>query len=169
MKIQILNGQTCCFSGHRPQSLPWGYNEESIECCLLKEKLHFQIKRAFQIGYNHFIIGMAQGIDMYAGEILISMKRIHPDITMEAAIPCANQTEKWPLTARDRYHHILSWCDSKVVLCEQYTPNCMQERNQYMVDKSTLLIAVWNGRPSGTGKTVSYAQQKGIKVVQINV
>ena len=37
----------------------------------------------------------------------------------------------------------------------------MEKRNRYMVDHADLLIAVWDGRPSGTGKTVQYTQQQG--------
>ena len=37
----------------------------------------------------------------------------------------------------------------------------MDKRNKYMVDQSDVIIAVWSGRPSGTGKTVTYALSKG--------
>ncbi len=33
----------------------------------------------------------------------------------------------------------------------------MMKRNKYMVDNSDYIVAVWNGTPSGTGKTVAYA------------
>ena len=36
-----------------------------------------------------------------------------------------------------------------------------------MVDLSTLVIAVYNGQKSGTKNTVEYAQQKGIKVINL--
>ena len=44
----------------------------------------------------------------------------------------------------------------------------MEKRNRYMVDHADLLIAVWDGRPSGTGKTVQYAQQQGKHVLMID-
>ena len=37
-----------------------------------------------------------------------------------------------------------------------------------MVDQADYIIAVWNGKPSGTGKTVQYAQQQGKPVRVIN-
>lgn len=33
----------------------------------------------------------------------------------------------------------------------------MMKRNKYMVDNSDYVIAVWNGKPSGTGNTVRCA------------
>ena len=46
--------------------------------------------------------------------------------------------------------------------------DCMDKRNKYMVDQSDVIIAVWSGRPSGTGKTVQYAQSQGKPIVTIN-
>lgn len=44
----------------------------------------------------------------------------------------------------------------------------MNKRNQYMVDQSDFIIAVWNGKPSGTGKTIKYAKDKNKIIVIIN-
>ena len=30
---------TCCFTGHRPDKLPWGVQEEDLRCHLLKVSL----------------------------------------------------------------------------------------------------------------------------------
>lgn len=49
-----------------------------------------------------------------------------------------------------------------------YSPECMDKRNRYMVDHADVLIAVWDGSPSGTGKTVNYALRQGKPVVVIN-
>lgn len=34
----------CAFTGHRPKSFPWKYNETAPDCVLLKEVLVEQIK-----------------------------------------------------------------------------------------------------------------------------
>ncbi len=36
-----------------------------------------------------------------------------------------------------------------------------------MVDRSSLLIAVWNGQPSETKNTIDYADRKDVKVVNV--
>jgi uncharacterized phage-like protein YoqJ len=59
-------------------------------------------------------------------------------------------------------------CDKETLLQQRYTPDCMHKRNRYMVDQADYIIAVWNGKPSGTGKTVQYAQQQGKPVRVIN-
>ena len=41
----------------------------------------------------------------------------------------------------------------------------MQERNRYMVDRSSLLLAVYDDRAGGTFSTVKYAEKKNLTIV----
>ena len=56
---------TCCFTGHRPNKLPWGSNEGDPRCLALKERLAREVEAAYDKGYRHFISGMALGCDLY--------------------------------------------------------------------------------------------------------
>jgi len=51
------------------------------------------------------------------------------------------------------------------VLQSHYSSDCMDKRNRYMVDHADFIIAVWDGRPSGTGKTVTYARGRNGKSI----
>lgn len=162
--------QCCCFTGHRPQSLPFRFNENDERCVDLKRRLKENITKLInENGVTHFISGMAIGVDMYAAEIVLELKETYPHISLEAAIPCENQSEKWNKQLRNRYMDILDKCDIRTVLQKDYTADCMHKRNRYMVDKSAFVIAVWNGKPSGTGKTVKYAEECGCEVLQIKI
>ena len=54
-------------------------------------------------GVIHFISGMAQGVDMYAAEIVLELKKQDPQITLECAIPYERQAVQWPEALRNRY------------------------------------------------------------------
>ena len=122
-------------------------------------------------GVTHFISGMALGVDFYAAELVLSLKQNYPDITLECAIPCETQASKWTEELRDRYFSIAARCDKETLLQTHYTPDCMKKRNRYMVDHADVVIAVWNGKPNGTGNTVRYAQAAGkqIRIIPPNV
>lgn len=68
-------GRTCAFTGHRPQNLPFRFNENDDRCIALKQKLRDCIVQLIeQEGVRHFISGMAIGVDMYAAEIVLELK-----------------------------------------------------------------------------------------------
>ena len=46
---------------------------------------------------------MAQGVDMYAAEIVLELKKQDPQITLECAIPYERQAVRWPEALRNRY------------------------------------------------------------------
>lgn len=159
--------KTCCFTGHRPQTL--GFGEKTKKCDNLKEQIRTEIVKLIENeGVRHFISGMAVGVDTYAAKIVLELKKSYPDVTLECAIPCENQAEKWHEPERNTYFDIIEHCDKETLLQKQYTPDCMQKRNEYMVDHSDFVIAVWNGKPSGTGNTVNYAKLKNKRIVIIN-
>ena len=115
----------------------------------------------FRSGVTHFISGMALGVELYAAEIVLELKEQYPQIALECAIPYERQAVRWPAALRERYFSIASRCDKETMLQRQYTRDCMKKRNQYMVDCAEIVLAVWNGEPSGTGQTVWYAKEKG--------
>ncbi len=152
--------KTCMFTGHRPQSLPFRFNENDPRCYELKKHLRDLIHSKIMDGVTHFLSGMALGIDSYAAEIVLDFQKEFPDVTIDAIIPCANQFCKWNEKQISRYNEILKKCNRKIVLQETYTADCMEKRNHYMVDNSDYVIAVWNGTSSGTSKTIRYAMSK---------
>ncbi len=152
--------QTCCFTGHRPQNLPWRFDESDPRCLALKVRLKKAIQQVIEHSVIHFITGMALGVDQWAAELVIELKQAHSDrgITLEAVLPCEDQTKKWRREEIERYREILKRCDLVLPLQKSYTRDCMVRRNRYMADHSQFVIAVWDGQPSGTGGTVRYAK-----------
>ncbi len=154
-----------CFTGHRPKGLPWGYDETKESCILFKNVMFSIIEKAIMSGYTYFISGMALGIDMICAEIVLELKKKYKNVMLECAIPCLNQEKKWPLSEQERYKNILKKADVvHYVSKAEYTDTCMNDRNIYMVKACDVVIAVWNGKPSGTGNTVKMARNAGKKV-----
>ena len=58
------------------------------------------------------------------------------------------------------------------IAAEEYfkdkTGDAYSRRNTFILDRSNYLLTVWNGRPSGTSKTISYAQSKAIPIIVID-
>lgn len=62
----------------------------------------------------------------------------------------------------------MSQADEVIVLSENYYPRCFLERDEFMVDNASLLIAYYDGRErGGTYYTVKKATTDGIRVVNV--
>lgn len=160
---------TCCFTGHRPGKLPWRYNESDPDCASLKARIADAVEAVFQSGVRHFICGMALGCDMYFAEAVAALRAEHPDITLEAAVPYSGQSDGWSRADAGRYDRLIAECDLRTVVSPRYTSDCMQRRNEYMVDASSVIIAVYDGCSGGTLNTLRYALAQGLEIIQIGI
>ena len=163
----INRDNSCCFSGYRPEKLPWGTNEDDPRCIALKGAILSVSEKIHLSGIRHFICGMARGSDTYFCEAMLVLRGKYPAITLEAAIPCEAQSAKWHDDDRRRYAGLLDMCDHVTYVSRQYTKGCMQLRNRYMVDNSSVLLAVHDGKHGGTSYTTKYAMRRGLEIIKI--
>ena len=160
---------TCCFTGHRPMKLPWGMNEDDPRCLDLKAELAARLEGLYELGFRRFLCGMAIGCDMYFAEAVLALREQHADVRLEAAIPFGDQPGRWNEKQRRRYNALIDRADRVTVLQTVYTSDCMMRRNRWMVDRSSILLACYDGRPGGTMNTILYAERSGLRVIQIEL
>ena len=165
--MKINKNSTVCLTGHRPKSLPWGYNENNLSCINFKNKIRIVFEKLINDGFTTFLTGMAEGFDMIGTEILLELKKKH-NLQIIAIVPCLEQEKKWKPNQQIRYRQILQQCDDKIILSSHYTKTCMNERNRFLVEHSSICVACWNGKPSGTGNTVRFARTNGNDLIIIN-
>lgn len=153
----MKNEQTCCVTGHRDIPADKGG--------LLHTKLRSDVLNAIAEGYTHFISGFATGIDLIFADIVAELKAEYP-ITLEAAIPYPGR-----MTTPDKdFQRLIRACDVVKVHSGHYFKGCYMVRNRYMVDTSSLVIAVYDGRASGgTAATIRYACKAGREIWRISL
>ena len=160
---------TCAFTGHRPKSFPWGYDENAPSCVLLKEVLASQISALAEQGVTDFLSGMAQGVDLWCAQIVLDLRKTNPALKLHAILPCEGQERKWTASAQEHYRSILAQANEVIYVGQEYSRNCMLKRNRCLVDHSSILLAVYNGTyQSGTGMTVRYAQRLKREIIIID-
>ena len=126
--------------------------------------LSAHVDKAVSEGYTHFVCGGALGADTLAAKLMLAKRADDPRLTLEIVVPCDGQDKFWGEEDRRVYEGILSRADVVTTISSAYTPFCMRERNQYMVEMSHRLIAVFDGSEGGTYMTVLLALKNGIEV-----
>lgn len=156
--------ETVCVTGHRPNKM-YGYNIYNEKWTNLKTKFK---KLLIELGCKHAWSGMALGVDMVFALAVIELKAEGYDIKLHCAIPCKNHSCKWFKESVDLYNNILSKADEVALVSdEEYKPWLMQKRNEYMVDRSNKVIAVWDGSSGGTCNCVKYAERCNKEIIRI--
>ena len=90
----------CCFTGHRPNKLD--YSEGVI-----KPLLETAIDNAISDGYVTFITGMAEGVDIWAAEIVLKKKKENKDLHLICAVPHPGFEKRRSRYEKERYEIII--------------------------------------------------------------
>ena len=123
------------------------------------------MQRAIVAGYDTFLSGFADGIDLIFARLVLGFQDDYP-VQLEAAIPYAGRL-KCPDPA---FQSLLASCSAIHVISEQYCSGCFFARNRFLVDRSNAVIAVYDGRRyGGTYQTINYAREAGRKIAFIRV
>ena len=156
---------TCAFTGHRPSSFSFGYDEAHPDCIRLRQRLAQEVRALAEEGVTTFLSGMALGVDLWGAQAVLALKNELPALRLVAAVPFRGQAGRWNAAARQQYQKILQQCDETVCFSEHFTKACMHERNRWMVERADVLLAVYNGcGVGGTAYTVRCALSKGKQV-----
>lgn len=157
-----------CFTGHRPEHLT------AEQCGLIIDWLRMYIEKMIVTFKNvNFISGAARGVDLWAAEIVLEMKEKYKnnDIKLTMAVPHKGHGigKSWTDGWAERHNIVLSKADH-VVFTHKGTYNwkCMQDRNEWMVDRSNIVIAVWTGKLGGTRNCYVYAAEEKKPIIRFN-
>ena len=156
MNQKELRLHRCCFTGHRPDKIKMSEKE-------IKTLLEQAIDNAIADGYVTFITGMAMGTDIWAAEIVLERKKTNENLHLICALPHPEFESRRSMEEKMRFKN----ADLVKEINDYYFANCYQARNEWMVDRSNLVIAVFTGQKSGTKNTIDYANKKGIRVINV--
>ena len=120
--------------------------------------LETAIRQAIVDGSNVFISGMARGVDIWAAEIVLQIRSEGEDIKLICASPYRGFEKNWSINWQRRYNNVIEAADLVRFICPNYSKSCFQIRNEWMVDHSSRVIAVFYGQLGGTKNTIDYAK-----------
>ena len=103
-----------------------------------------QITALIERGVTDRLCGMAQGADLWCAQIVLDLRKKNTAMKLHAILPCEGQERKWTASAQEHYRSILAQANEVIYVGQEYSRNCMLKRNRYLVDHSSILLAVYN-------------------------
>ena len=159
MKYDIVPESTACFTGHR--------NLRQTDLPEIRSRVAGAISQAYENGYRAFLCGGARGFDTLAALEVLKFRSSHPDIRLIIAVPCSSQADRWTAEDRKVWQSVCDKADDVNILSDSYYNGCMQARNRYMVDASSLCLCYLVRFEGGTWSTVRYALHRGLLLMNL--
>ena len=153
-----LRRHRCCFTGHRPEKL--GMTEQQLGLLL-----EAAIRDAAARQFNTFISGCAKGVDLCAAEIILKLRENDSRLKLICALPFPDFGIHWGGGWTERFRRVTSEADLVRCISPQFSYDAYQRRNEWMVRRSGLVIAVYQGQSGGTRNTLDYARKLGVPCV----
>ncbi len=147
----------CCFTGHRPEKL-------NVPEAVVVQQLDAAIAEALRAGYTTFISGVSRGVDLWAADLVMKYRKSMPDIQLVCAVPFEGFGLHWSGGWTRKFLSVLHAADAVHYVCKEYSRSAYQFRNQWMVDRASLVIAAYNGESGGTRNTIKYAERQGCAI-----
>ena len=142
-------------TGHRPDKLG-GYKPE-----VTSKLVELAIHCLRDIKPEVVITGMALGWDQ-----IIAASCFYLSLPFIAAVPFKGQEVMWPEQSRREYELLLAKAEYvEIVSPGGFSAAKMQVRNEWIVNRSGKILALWNGTPGGTANCVRYAKQNKVPVI----
>ena len=137
-----------CGTGHRPDKLG-GYSDEVLERAIA-------VAEESIVGYDTVISGMALGWDT-----ALAIAAVNKGIPFIAAVPFLGYEARWSADSQNIFNNLLDLASKVVIVCDgDYGVWKLQKRNEWMVDNSDVVLALWDGSSGGTSNCIRYATKK---------
>ena len=162
-------GTTCCFTGYRPEKFPFELYSDTKEYLDFENKVYSAVFSLANEGITKFYCGMAMGFDIIAAQAVLALREAKQDTAIELVCvkPFEEQSKNFSDFWKEKYEEIIKQADSVIVMGNGYYKGCFHKRNCYMVDSSDVVLTFFDGQKGGTGSTLSYANKKGKRIVNI--
>lgn len=160
--VYVNQLKTCCFIGDYLQFSSTKANVQYPYKIELKAVFRERIIHLIEdLSVTHFMCGMELGIEQYAAEIILDLKKLYPQIKLEGVLPFETHAAEWLEYDRDRYFSIMKRIDKETLLQYHYSKDCMRKRDLYMISKSKYIITVSHGADKRIDNLISQSQSTG--------
>ena len=142
--------KTCFFIGHREANervLP--ALEQAVEQLIVES------------GVTDFVVGHYGAFDGMAAKVIKAAKKRNPEVTLTLLLPYHPFDRPIPVP---KGYDSTFYPPGMENVPKKYA---IVRANRYMVDHAALLLAVHNGQPGGTRRTMEYAMRRGLQIVDI--
>lgn len=154
-------------SGYKPFELGI-FKNDGEAVYYIKKAIEKSLISLLDDGLEWVIVSGQLGIELWAADVVLSLKINYPEVKLAIITPFINQESNWKEENKEFYERILSQADfiDSITKREYVSPQQFRLKNQFFLDKSDALLLVYDNEKPGSPKYLYELAQKKQEVAE---
>ena len=151
------------------------FKNDAKEATYIKRALQKQIKGLLDEGLEWVIITGQLGVELWAGEAVIGLKKEYSDLKLAVMTPFLQQESNWNEQNKQYYQTIVSQADFVESLSKQpyMSPMQFKNRDRFLLQKCDGILMLYDEEREGSPQYMwkeakKYQESHPFEVIQLN-
>lgn len=125
-------------------------NHEGI--VYIKKAVEKRLLSFIDEGLKWVVISGQLGVECWAGEVVIDLKKDYPDLQLAVLLPFLEQEANWKEERKNQYYELLSNADFVDAISKKpyESPKQLSMKNRYLVEKTDAILALYDEEKQGS-------------------
>jgi uncharacterized phage-like protein YoqJ len=149
-------------TGYKPQEIGI-YKQDEEGIIYIKKAIEQRLISLIEQGVEWILISGQLGVELWAAEVILSLKEEYDQIKLAVITPFLEQEEKWNEANQQLYMEIISQADyTNSVTNRKYDhPSQFRMKTQFLIEKSDALLVLFDEEVGGSPKyMINEAEKK---------
>ena len=151
------------------------FDNNAKEVAFIKKSIRKRLDYLIEEGLEWVIISGQLGVELWAGEVVLDLKKIYPELRLAIITPFLQHESNWNEKNQECYHSIASQADFVQAVSNQpyVSPVQFKNRDQFLLHKTDGTLIFYDEENEGSPqyfwkKAREYAENHPYEVLQIN-
>lgn len=148
-------------TGYKPGELGI-FSEDHPGIRVIRYCLKMRIKELADSGTKWIVISGQPGVELWAGEVCIELKKEFPDLKLAVLVPFIGQDERYKEWVKLQYNKILEAADFTGAISNRpyESPKQLQQKNDFLVSRTDGMLVLYDEETPGSPQYYLSAARK---------
>lgn len=128
------------------------FDTKHIGIKYIKKVLKKRLISFIEDGLDWVLISGQLGVELWAGEVVVDLKKQYPHIKLAVLTPYLNQESNWNESNKALYEFVIGQADfvDSISKREYENPTQLKQKNEYLIKKSDGLLVLYDDEKPGS-------------------
>jgi Uncharacterized protein conserved in bacteria len=157
----IVNQEVLLVAGYKPYELGI-FSDGHPGIPVIRHCLHMHLQEMADAGLKWVVISGEPGVELWAGEETIGLRKVYPDLKLAVLAPFLGQDERYKDWIKMQYQSILEKADFTGTISNRpyESPVQLRQKNDFLVAKTDGMLILYDEETPGSPRYYLAAARK---------